>query len=557
MGNKPVLKWLYKNCKQILFPMAVLTVMGAVTAYVGVRFAIASKGVIDTATGELSGSLTEKIGGLALLVLVQLILQVSYSMIDVHVRGRVRITLKKNLFHTLLNKDWQSVCSYHTGELSNRLHSDINVITTGVMDILPNFVSLVFTILLSFITLYSLDPVLAIICLAIGPLIVVSARFYSKRMKTLHKECQATDGVTRSFMQECLQNLLVIKSFSREREMTDRSTELQDINFRCTLKRTKINVLANVLFFIAMTAGYYFALAWCAYKISAGIMTFGTLTAILQLVGRVQTPFKSISGLIPSYFSMLASAERVMEMDALPDEKILHEELPDLEKVYWDMQAIEIRGLSFSYKDEPVFQDADMTIEKGHFVAIGGISGIGKSTLLKLLLGILHPDRGSLELVLSGGRRLKVDKDTRRLFAYVPQGNMILSGSIRENIAFSRENIDEDRIYSAAKTAEIWEFIKTLPDGLDTVLGENGLGLSEGQTQRLAIARAVYHDAPVILLDEATSALDEATEKAVLLNLKALKTKTCIIISHRPAVFSICEQTISISEHRIVQVEQK
>ena len=541
MKNSQTLKWLYKNSKQIIPIMILLIVTGILISFVGVRFAMASKAVLDVATGEVQGKLWEKIIRLAILVLVQLFLTVLYSMVDVRVSGKLKINLKKTLFSNLLKKDWQTVSSFHTGELSNRLHNDVNIILAGIMDIIPSVFALLARVILSFFALYSLDRPFALICLAVGPFIAITTRFYSKRMKVLHKKCQETDGKVRSFMQESLQNLIVIKSFRNEDAITNRSTALQDDNYRLSLKRNNISIFANILFYIAMNAATYIALSYCAVKIARGTMAFGTLTAIMQLVGQIQTPFRSLSGFIPKYYATLASAERIMELENIPDET-------ETDSCSYDeMKSIVIENMSFSYDNEEVFHNSNAVIDKGEFIAISGRSGIGKSTLIKLILGIISPTAGSIHIELNDNSNVPAGKSTRNLFAYVPQGNMILSGSIRENIAFSTEDIDDEKIEKSAKIAEIWDFISTLPEGMNTTLGENGLGLSEGQTQRVAIARAIYHDAPIILLDEATSALDEATEKAVIENIKNLKTKTCIFISHRPAVFDICSGKLNIT----------
>ncbi|MBQ7792102.1 MAG: ABC transporter ATP-binding protein, partial [Clostridia bacterium] len=307
--------------------------------------------------------------------------------------------------------------------------------------------------------------------------------------------------------------------------------EFQLFHFKFTLKRNHISILMNILFYLALTASYYIALGYCAWKLSLGLMTFGTLMAILQLLNQVQTPFKDLSAVIPQYFSTIASAERLEELEKIPaDER--------KQLILAEDPLVQIQSMSFSYGDEAIFTQTDFTMNSGEFIAISGISGIGKSTLMKLIMGILKPDAGEIQC--------------HGEVAYVPQGNMILSGTIRENIAFYR-SVDEEKIIHAARVAEIYDFIETLPQGFGTVLGEKGLGLSEGQVQRLAIARAVYLDAPLFLLDECTSALDEATEAKVLTNLKQIPGKSCIIISHKQAAFDIANRSIAVENRKIVE----
>lgn len=550
MQNKATLKWLYT--KQIIFPLILLTLIGVLMSAASVSLSIVTKNLIDVATNQVSGRLIDKFSQLIILIFVQLFTHVSFSTLNVRVSSKLNIANKERVFRSLLKKDWQSISDYHSGDLSNRLHSDISIITTGAVNIVPNAISLLTRILLSFITLYTLDSAFALICLVAGPVIMLTARMYSKRMKNLHKKCQETDGKTKSFMQECLQNLLVIKSFKNEDAFTKLSTSLQYENYKYVIKRNHISILASIMFFIALTVGYYFALAWCAYKIYLGLMAYGTLVAILQLVGNIQAPFKELSGVIPQYYSMLASVERIMEIEMLPDETEDTQELSG-SFLYDNIEGITLKDISFAYDNEAIFDHAHYNIDKGKFIAISGISGIGKSTLLKLLLGIIAPQKGDALLKMCDGTTIRIGKQTRSVFAYVPQGNMILSGTIRDNITFAQKDVSDEEIIKAAKIAEIWDDIAALPNQLDTQLGEKGLGLSEGQIQRIAIARAVFYNAPIILLDEATSALDEETEEAVLNNLKALKTKTCIIVSHKKAAFRICDEKISIENGKIVK----
>ncbi|MDD4690345.1 MAG: ABC transporter ATP-binding protein, partial [Eubacteriales bacterium] len=424
-----------------------------------------------------------------------------------------------------------------------RIYNDVNVVVNGVMGIIPDGMMLITKALFSFVALYSLDKRFALICLCVFPIVLIIARLYSKRMKKLHKACQETEGQTRSFMLESLQNALVIKTFRGEKVVTDKSRHLQWNNFQLKLKRNNISISANIAFYIAITVGYYFALVWCSYKIAAGIMTVGTLTAILQLFTQLEAPFKSLAGLLPQYYNMVASAERIIEVE---DIETISKQPLDGKELYKKMQCIKTEGLSFSYdRENVIFNNAQIIINKGDFIAISGISGIGKSTLLKLLMGIIRQDSGEI-FIEADGKRIPVDESTRSMFAYVPQGNMVISGSLRDNITFFMENADEDKIISAAKGADIWDFICELPEGLDTTVGEKGLGLSEGQVQRIAIARALYYDAPVVLLDEATSALDEETEARVLTNLRSMKDKMCIIVSHKQAALDVCDRQLCI-----------
>ncbi len=525
------IKWLMKLTGGKMYcKLAFLTALGMVMSYLGVRFAIVSKDLLDIASHAKAGSLKTEIIRLIVMLLLTLLSQVTYSLANARISGKYSIHLKEHVFGVCLGRDWQQISNIHSGELINRIHSDVGVVVTGVMLLIPNLASLLLRIILSFYELFRLDATFALVCLVLAPLILIGARLYSSKMKSLHKKCMETDGKTKSFMQEILQNLLVIKAYRTEDAVIEHSRQFQLLHFKFTLKRNHISILMNILFYLALTASYYVALGYCAWKLSAGLMTFGTLMAILQLVNQVQTPVKDLSAIVPQYFSTIASAERLQELETIPAARL------------WEASSqkeplVEITDMSFSYGDESVFEHTSFTMKGGEFIAIGGISGIGKSTLLKLIMGILQPTHGTVIC--------------REPVAYVPQGNMILSGTIRENIAFYHP-IEEEKIIHAAKVAEIFDFIQTLPNGFDTVLGEKGLGLSEGQVQRLAIARAVYLNAPLFLLDECTSALDEATEARVLRNLKSISGKSCIIISHKQAAFDVADRCICVKDKKIV-----
>ena len=531
MKNKSQLRWLLRRTGAAMYwKLALLTLLGMAMSYLSVRFALISKTVLDIASHAAEGSLQHEIVSLFVMLVLVLFSQVAYSLSNARISGKYAITLKEHVFRICLGRDWQAISSIHSGELINRIHSDVGVIVTGVMLLVPNLVSLLFRLALSFYELFRLDVWFALVCLVMCPMVLFGARFYSSKMKKLHKKCMETDGKTKSFMQEILQNLLVIKAYHTEESAVVHAREFQFLNFKFTLKRNHISILMNILFYLALTASYYIALGYCAWRLSLGLMTFGTLMAILQLLNQVQTPIKDLSGIVPQYYSTLASAERLQELEELPPDQRTALFASDSNLMVW------VKDLCFSYGEEVVFDHADFTMTSGEFVAIGGISGIGKSTFLKLVMGILTPVSGSIDLYGE--------------VAYVPQGNMVLSGTIRENIAFYRQ-VDEDAIIRAARVAEIYDFICTLPNGFDTVLGEKGMGLSEGQVQRLAIARAVYLDAPLFLLDECTSALDEATEAKVLQNLKALPEKSCIIISHKQAAFDIADRRVAIENKKI------
>ncbi|MBE7040989.1 MAG: ABC transporter ATP-binding protein [Ruminococcaceae bacterium] len=547
------MKWIIKKSKFILPGVAVLTLTGMLVSLMGVVFALLSKGVLDIATKQAEGDLLRAGVVLFAFLIFQLLLEIFQSFLNVYITGKFNVRFKSGLFQTILKKDYLKITEYHTGELMNRISSDVGIVATGLIQMLPQLIFYLTKIVACFFALYFLDPAFALLCLALGPLIFITAYIYRKKMKNLHKSCQAADGAAKSFMQETLKNMLVIKSFGCSSQAAGRSEFLLTKLFKLNLKRNRLSIMANVFFYVGLTAGYYVALAWGAYKIANGMITFGTLTALLQLVSQIQAPFQGLSALFPQYYSMVASAERLMELEKLPED-------PIDAKAEWDEEdwaSINLQHISFAYRDEKVLEQSDFSVKKGEFVVITGTSGTGKSTLLKIMLGILKPQSGTANLVMEDGTERALETEKKQLFSYVPQGNLIVSGSIRDNVLFFKTDISDEDVIEALKDAQIWEFIETLPEGLDTELGEGGLGLSEGQIQRLAVARAILHGAPVLLLDEATSALDEATELAILAALKARKDKTCILVSHKKAALEVCDKVFHVENGKLIPGEEK
>lgn len=539
-------KWIFKRIRAFIPYIIVLVVFVVAIAYIGVQFSLVSKSLIDVATNQANGSLGNIAFKLVILLILQLVLQIVYVRIHITAAGKLTMALRSELFYKMLSKEYGSVSKLHSGEILNRLVSDASLLADKTMEIIPNIFALVSTVVFSFSALYNLDSKFALCCLVFGPVVLIAAYIYKRKIKTLHKQCRESDGKVRSHLQETIQNFIVVKAFSKESLMKKHSLKLQHDNYRLNVKRSTIGIISNILFFLAMTAGYYAALGWGVYRLKIGdpAFTFGTLTAILALVGQIQSPFREIASVLPQIYMVMASTERLIELDNLPDDEADVEFTTDDSKHF---ESLCFENVEFSYGEVEVLKAVSFTVEKGEFVALCGISGAGKSTLSKIILSVIRPNAGRA-YITAGGKEINFSSNTRKLFSYVPQGNMILSGTIRDNITFCDENPDEERIIRAAKAAQIIDDILKMPDGFDTMLGEKGHGLSEGQVQRLAIARALYYDAPVLLLDEATSSLDIATEDKLLTAIREMTDKTCIIISHRHEVMQACDKTYILQD---------
>ncbi len=551
------LRWIAGHTKSQIGNILLIVVFYAVLALIGVYSALLARGVIDSAVaGEMQGVVFYGCvyGGL---LLFQLLLRVVTKNIYFYIGAKLTVHYRKTIFNTIIRKDYFKVSSFHSGELLNRITNDVAVVADAVVSILPSFSFMVTKLVGALSVLIAIDWRFTLIFIAGASVLLVVSRAFRSKMKKLHKQVQQTEGKVRSFMQEILSGLLMVKVFGAEDKVDQRASQLQEDNYRIKVKRNRISVIAGTSFSFIFSAGYLYGLLWGAVHIVAGTVTYGTLTAVLSLIGQIQNPIAELSGLLPKYYGALASAERLMELERFPDEAQINDGEMDMQQIYRDLQAIVFENISFQYDRDLVLKNASLTLQKGTFAVIMGMSGIGKSTLTKLLMGVYPLSGGSIYFKLKDGRQIPVDKSIRRLYAYVPQGNFLLSGTIRDNIAFVCPQASDEDVLRAAKISCAQDFIEELPNGLDTVVGERGQGLSEGQIQRVAIARAILTDAPILILDEATSALDEATEQKLLENIKTLNQKTCIIVSHKKAALSVCDRRIEIIDGKIVCSEMK
>lgn len=550
MKGKSALNWIRENSKKELPGMVLLILCNALYSVCGVSFAVFAKLIIDSATARSKEGLFKYAIMLLFVILFQIAMRLLSKAIEVRVSGKLEMIYKTRIFSSILKGDYLKVSSYHSGELMTRLTSDVNVISTAVTNIVPSAVAILTRLICAFVVLFSLDKMFAFLLLAAGIVLFIFTRIFRGSMKSLHTRVQQTDGKVRSFMQESIESLLVIKIFNIGSKMKKSSVELQKDNFDAKVKKNRWSIFANLGFSAAFSLGYLFGLVWSSYKLFTGGITFGTLTAIMQLISQVQTPFTSLSGIVPQYYSMLASADRLIEIESIESSKAVNDKSIEIQKIYSELESLSFENVSFKYDRDEVLSDSSFDIYKNDFVMISGISGIGKTTLFKLLVGVIPTDKGKIS-IKSGNREYAVDKYTRGLFAYVPQGNMLFSGTIRDNMKIVNDSLTDDEIMRALNLSCAKGFVDELPQGLDTELLENGQGLSEGQIQRLAIARALLTGAPILLLDEATSALDEATEKQVLSNIRELKDRTCIIISHKAAAYEICNREMKIENKKI------
>lgn len=543
LNEKNALKWIYSVSKPHLPRLLAVMIINGIIACTGTVTALVTKQLLDSATDGNMNGLVKFSVICALIAVFQIGISIFLRYYTEKLRAKLDIGFKERLFGNQLKKNYPEIRAFHTGELVNRLTGDVSVITDAVTNLPPTVVSVAVRLICAFTVLVIMQWQFAVVFGVGGVIIFTTTRILRDKVKQLHKDMQKQEGRVRSFWQEVLENLLVVKSFGGEEMSVEKSRFLQNEHYKVRMKKSLIGSLSSGASHFVMRFGYIFALVWCAGKMALKQMSFGSLTAITSLVAQVQMPFSSLSGIVPRYYAAISSAERIMEIEELGDEKEAedNEELPS----YDEFEKIAITNLDFAYDREPVIKDFSFEINKGDFVSVTGESGIGKSTLFKLLLAIYEKKSGDIEFVF-GDRRIEAGKNTRKMFAYVPQGNLLFSGTIRENLLFLAGDKTGEEIDFALTAACAKDFTDSLPDGLDTVISEGGMGLSEGQAQRLAVARAILSSRDILLFDEATSALDEKTERQMLENIKQLTDKTCIMVTHKPAALEICNKNLHL-----------
>lgn len=574
--DKVTYAWLFAQSKAQHGRIVALSVLCTVQAAVLVSFALACRAVIDQAVAGNIDGLLASAAILAGVIIAQLVLRLAINSTQERIRARFALELRKSILDSIFAARFGNVLRFHSGELSNRMFSDVQVVSNGVATIIPSFVSMLMQLVFAIAVLALISPPMVALFAAAALLSFVLARTLRGRLKALHKTVQEKEGAVRVFLQEALEHQLVIRSFGAQPATSARADTLQEDHFTAQMRRRGYSIAANASFSFFFNALYAVALTWCAFELLHGAMSYGTLMAVLQLVARIQAPVSSLSGMLPQLYQTLASAERLMEVAELP-----HSEgcLPvTAEEFYQRLSGVRMRDLVFSYDDEetedgpasveeveePVsLACADVFVPKGSFVVVEGPSGSGKSTLFKLLLGAYDANGFAYELAVGVATSAAAAPDAPAgsiatgapltdapasafavsacaasrvppgVFAYVPQDNFLFAGSIRENVSFANADVTNDQVKRACEVACAWDFVEELPLGLDTMIGEHGQGLSQGQLQRLAIARAVCSGAPVMVLDEVTSALDDATEAAVLANIASLPGKTIFVAAHR------------------------
>lgn len=568
-SDRFTLQWLGSVSGKKKIYIILLVIVQMALSLGSISYALVFRGIVDAAVGGVRGDLKRWI----LLFIVVVIFQVSMGACNRFLREYTQASLencfKNRLLSFLFACDYEKISRRHSGEWMNRLTSDTVVIAEGMTQMLPGITGMLIRLIGALILLIVMYPMFGYLIVPSGLLLIGVNAIFRKILKKLHKQVQEADGDLRIFLQESLTGMLVIRVFGKEKQTIEKADEKMAEHKAARMRRNHISNLCNSGFNGAMNAAYVVGTAVGGYGILTGTITYGTLLAMIQLIGQLQSPFANLTGFFPQYYAMLASAERIREVEEYPLDQTYKDKktAEQIQEFYRnDLKSLVLKDAGFSYissnSDQEdvrpvVLEHINLEIQKGMYIALTGPSGCGKSTLLKVLMCLYQLNHGIYQMKTETGIEL-TRPEWRGLFAYVPQGNALMSGTIREVVTFGicTEN-GEEQIWQALQIAEARDFVMELPKGLDTFLGERGTGLSEGQMQRIAIARAIYANRPILVLDESTSALDEEMEKKVLSNLREMTEKTVLIVTHRKAALKICDMELRFSEGRIREISLK
>ncbi len=542
---KALLLWLWQNSKGARLQSLLNTIAGLVDIVCQLLWVVACKHAIDIATGDADGSLTTTGIIIGLLMLIEIVTRGASRWINNILGVKAGNRMRRDIFSRLLRSEWLYLQKHHSGDLINRLEGDVSNIASLITESAPSVLVLFVQLVASFILLFTMNPVLAVSILFILPVCLLVSRIYVNRMRLLNREIRDSDSRIQSVLQESLQHKALIKTLEQNKSTEEHLTQLQDDLHKQVRNRTKFSVGAFTFIQIGFAAGYLTAFMIGVNGLYSGSITFGTLSAFLQLVGLIQRPTIDLSRYIPGIVSSLTAAERLKELEELPEEQQGEAAMLD------GTAGVLFKNVNFAYDNgkRKIFENFNFDFRPNSSTAIIGETGAGKTTLIRLLLALVHPQEGNIEIYNEKEKKVSSPL-TRCNFVYIPQGNSLVSGTIRDNLLMGNPDATEDMINTALHTA-CADFVFTLPQGIDTQLAEQGEGLSEGQAQRIAIARSILRPGSIMIFDEATSALDEETEQEMLHRLTSGNNgKTLIFVTHRPALLKYCDQILEIKSDK-------
>lgn len=537
-----ILRWLWRAWRGNRLQAALNAVVGLLSVGVSLTQVWAVKHAIDVASGDEQGNIYMAVAFMGVLILIDFALNISGIWIRNLLGIKAQNRMQQRVLDRILRSEWRGKESRHSGDVLNRLEFDVTNVVNFLTETLPSALSVLAMFIGAFSYLASMEWRLAVLVAAMVPLFVLVSKIYIRQMRGLTRQVRDSDSKVQAFMQEITQNRMLVKTLESGGFMINRLENTQSELRRNVVRRTSFSVFSNFILNFGFTLGYLVAFLWAAVRMSAGTLSFGGMTAFLQLVSKIQGPARSLTKLVPAFVSVFTAAERLMELEEDPLEE-------QGDPIMLDAPCgVRLDNVSYAYQDGEtnVIDNLSFDFRPGCCTAILGETGAGKTTLVRMLLALLQPQSGSLHIYNNVEER-QLTPRLRANFVYVPQGNTLLSGTIRENLCLGKHNATDEEMREAL-IKSCAEFVFDLPDGLDTACAEKGGGLSEGQAQRICIARALLRNRSVMLFDEATSALDPDTERRLLKNILASHDKTIIFITHRLAVVDYCDDVLRVEK---------
>lgn len=553
-------KWLLCYVRQYRIPIVVYTLLGLTGTAVSLISSIISKDLIDIITGHETGLLIQTFCLYIGFAIGNLVLTQLSGYVSTVISLKVDNEIKADIFDKMLVTDWESITSYHTGDLLTRWSSDASTISSGILNWIPNLIIYISKFIASLAIVIYYDPTFAVFALLGIPVSLGMSRTLLNRMQDNNRRSAAMNAKLSGFNQETFSNIQTIKAFDLIQVYKNHLKGLQQEYLSMRKDFQKLSIFTSIILSTAGLIVSYSCYGWGIYRVWSGSISYGTMTLFLSLSGMLTSTINSMISLIPAAISITTSAGRLIDIFDMPKEDDSHREevLTFYEQNRKQGITVDIQGLDYTYHNgTSVFRCANFTANPHEIIALVGSSGEGKTTLLRILLSLLRPQSGTITLS-SSSESLPLSPSARQLFAYVPQGNSMFSGTIFENMQSVQEDATEEEMVSCLKQVAAWDFVSALPKGIHSHIGERGSGFSEGQSQRLSIARALLRQSPILLLDEATSALDPATEETILNNImQSTYPRTCIVTTHRPAVLKICRRVYSIQNGKCILLTQE
>lgn len=555
------LLWMYAYVRRYWLLIGVYVLLGASGSVLGLGTSVVSKDLVDAVTGVNSLEIVRVAATYVGVGVAQIFINAVKSRLSLKVRLKVTNEIRADIYEQVLRTNWESLAKYRSGDLLYRVNGDAGMVANTILTFLPNVVTTLISFGGAFIIVMQNDPWMALIALLGAPISFITSRYSAKRMRDFQRENQNVASDRTVFDQETFQNLQFIKAFGMIDRVAEKFHRIQQESVDVALRQNRFQQYMTVTTSLVGQAVGYACYGFAAFRLWQGEISYGTMTMFVSMASSLRGSFSSILNLMPQVIRAGISAERIMEITSLPRDSMEdQEEAEEIKRRAKDEGVfVHMDSVDFCYEEEKwIYRDADFRAEPGEIVALIGPSGQGKTTTLNLILGLYHPRKGLVTVGNPDGDPLRASSSTRRLFSYIPQGNTMFSGTIADNMRMVKPEATEEEIRSALEAACAWEFVEKLDHGMDTEVRERGTRFSEGQKQRLSIARALLADAPVMILDEATSALDVATERRVLRQIiKKEPSRTVIVAAHRPSVFSMCNRVYKVGNGRILEEDEE